>query len=48
MLSILADTQIFLSVGPTDMRKGFDGVGPKNSTDLQTLETPALRESNHF
>ena len=26
MLSILADTKIFLSVAPTDMRKGFDGL----------------------
>ena len=26
MLSILADTKIFLSVTPTDMRKGFDGL----------------------
>ena len=26
MLSILANTRIFLSLEPTDMRKGFDGL----------------------
>ncbi len=36
MLSVLADTRIFLSVAPTDMRKGFNG--------LQGLVTGVLEQ----
>ena len=36
MLSVVAGTRIFLAVGPTDMRKGFDG--------LQGLVTSVLKQ----
>lgn len=36
MLSVVAGTRIFLAAGPTDMRKGFDG--------LQGLVTSVLKQ----
>lgn len=35
MLSILAETRIFLAIAPTDMRKGFDGLQGVVTTVLE-------------